>query len=66
MSLILLAMPTLIIKAGRVLDPASGIDRTADVAITDGRITAIDADLDAARERVEEVTQDCPSLRDPA
>ena len=41
-------MPTLIIKAGRVLDPASGIDRTADVAITDGRITAIEAELDAS------------------
>ncbi len=41
-------MPTLLIKAGRVLDPASGIDRIADVAITDGRITAIEAELDAS------------------
>ncbi len=34
-------MPSLLITGGHVIDPASGLDRDADVAITDGLITAI-------------------------
>lgn len=34
-------MSTLLIKGGRVLDPASGFDRTADLLIDDGIIAAI-------------------------
>jgi dihydroorotase len=36
-----LGMSTLMIVGGRVMDPASGLDRDADVAVTDGRIAAI-------------------------
>ena len=35
----------LILRGGRVIDPASGLDGVADVAIKDGRVTAIRADL---------------------
>ena len=35
----------LILRGGRVIDPASGLDGVADVAIKDGRIAAIRADL---------------------
>ncbi|HLB22465.1 MAG TPA: dihydroorotase, partial [Dehalococcoidia bacterium] len=38
----------IIIRHGRVIDPATGLDRTADVLIEDGRIAAVGADLDAA------------------
>src|SRR5216683_681648 len=38
----------LIIKNGRVIDPASGHDATADVAIENGRIAAVGAALDPA------------------
>ncbi|MCL4219790.1 MAG: dihydroorotase [Phycisphaerales bacterium] len=40
-------MRTLICSA-RVIDPASGLDRTADIAIADGRIAAIDRGLSAS------------------
>ncbi|MGH9720209.1 MAG: dihydroorotase [Bryobacteraceae bacterium] len=44
----------LLIKGGRVIDPASNFDRVADVAIEDGRIAAVGPDLDAAgAERVD-------------
>ena len=39
-------MPKLLIRNGRVLDPASNLDRTADVLIADGDIAAIGPDLD--------------------
>ena len=35
----------LIIRGGRVIDPASGFDAIADVALRDGRVAAIGADL---------------------
>ena len=41
----------IIIRHGRVIDPATGLDRTADVLIEDGRIAAVGADLDAAGAR---------------
>jgi len=40
-------MGKLLIKNGRVMDPASGADRTADVLIEDGVVKDIDADLSA-------------------
>jgi len=41
------AIPDLLIRGGTVLDPASGFEGPADVAISDGRITAIAPDLAA-------------------
>lgn len=35
------ASPAIVITGGRVIDPANGIDRVTDIAIHDGRITAI-------------------------
>lgn len=37
----------ILIKGGRVLDPAQGIDATRDVLVEDGRIVRIDKDIDA-------------------
>src|SRR5437773_11696366 len=34
-------MPSLLITGGRVIDPGSSTDRTADVAIHDGKVAAI-------------------------
>jgi dihydroorotase len=41
-------MPSLVLRGGRVIDPPSSTDTTADVIITDGFITAIGSDLTAA------------------
>jgi len=38
---ILPRMDSLLIVGGRVIDPASGMDQTADIAVRDGRVTAI-------------------------
>ena len=44
----------LLLRGGRVIDPASGRDEAADVAIADGRILAVGRDLPAAaRETLE-------------
>src|SRR5580692_3637054 len=43
-----LAMSKLIIRNGRVMDPATGLDAIRDVAIEDGRIAAIGQNIDAA------------------
>jgi dihydroorotase len=40
-------MAKLLIKNGRVMDPASGADRTADVLIEEGIVTGIDVNLNA-------------------
>lgn len=37
----------LLIKGGRLIDPASGIDRTSDVGLSQGRVVAVDDDLPA-------------------
>src|SRR5688572_579410 len=43
------AMTTeLLIRGGRVIDPANGLDGIADVAIADGRILAVGPDLPSA------------------
>ncbi len=44
-------MTQLLIQGGRVIDPASGRDETADVVIADGRITAIGRALGAGGAR---------------
>ncbi|MGH9805423.1 MAG: dihydroorotase, partial [Candidatus Acidiferrales bacterium] len=41
-------MRPLVIKHGRVIDPASGLDARRDVLIEDGRIAAIDAAIERA------------------
>jgi dihydroorotase len=40
-------MPQLLIRHGRVIDPASSIDQPADVLMDDGRIAAVEARLEA-------------------
>jgi len=40
-------MARLVIKNGRVIDPALGLDAVSDVAIEDGRIAAVGANLSA-------------------
>ncbi|HOB74964.1 MAG TPA: dihydroorotase [Phycisphaerae bacterium] len=35
----------LLIKGGRVIDPAAGVDRTADVLLADGKVAGIDSSL---------------------
>ncbi len=41
-------MAKLVIRNGRVIDPAGGVDRTADVLIVDGAIAGIAAGIEAA------------------
>ncbi|MDT8440778.1 MAG: dihydroorotase [Desulfuromonadales bacterium] len=41
-------MSKLLIKGGRVLDPAQGLDKSCDILVEDGRIAAIEANIDAA------------------
>ena len=44
----------LLLRGGRVIDPATGLDSIADVAITDGRIAAVQKDLPGiARETID-------------
>ena len=46
----------ILIRSGRVIDPASCRDEVADVAIASGRIVGIGAGLDFAAERVIDAT----------
>jgi N-acyl-D-glutamate deacylase len=48
-------MSSLVIAGGRVVDPASGMDATGDVAVVDGRIAAVGTSLGSA-ERVIDAT----------
>jgi dihydroorotase len=41
----------LLLKGGRVIDPKNGVDRTGDVAIRDGKIAAVGANLREAEAR---------------
>jgi dihydroorotase len=43
---------SIVIKGGRVIDPASGIDRIADVLIVDGRIAGVAPNLSSPRAEV--------------
>ncbi len=45
-------MNKLLIRGGRVLDPAQGVDEGADVLIVDGQVAAIGGDLDVANTEV--------------
>ncbi len=38
--------PRLLIKNGRIVDPASGFDAVADLAVADGRIAGMGVDLE--------------------
>lgn len=61
-------MTTLLIAGGRVIDPASGLDEVADVAIADGRIVQIGSGLarsPAARMIEAQGRIVCPGLIDP-
>jgi dihydroorotase len=46
----------LLLKGGHIIDPANGLDSVADVAIAEGKIAAIGANLDAAAIKSAEVT----------
>ncbi|TIN57101.1 MAG: amidohydrolase/deacetylase family metallohydrolase, partial [Mesorhizobium sp.] len=37
----------LLLKGGRLIDPAAGLDAPRDVAIANGRVAAVDADIPA-------------------
>ena len=48
-------MADLMLKGGRVIDPASGRDETADVAFGDGKVSEIGPDLSAGRGEIVDV-----------
>jgi dihydroorotase len=60
-------MRDLVIRSGRVLDPASGRDELADVLVRDGRVVAIEPTIDApdAREIQAERCLVAPGLVEP-
>jgi len=63
-----MADQSILIRAGRVIDPASGLDATGDVAIRDGVIHAIGPDLSSIGEiEIIDATDRivCPGLIDP-
>lgn len=41
-------MTTLLIRGGRIIDPAHGVDQTGDLLLRDGRVAGIDEPVDAA------------------
>ncbi len=47
--------PDLILKGGRVIDPSQGIDKRADVAFTDGAVSAIGEDIAPGNAEVRDV-----------
>jgi len=49
-------MAALVIKNGRVIDPASRTDRVADVLIVDGRIAGVAPDLSSSRAQIMDAT----------
>ena len=56
----------ILIRGGRVIDPAQGIDRHVDVWIVDGKIAALGTDLRAPVQRAQghEGHHRSPGLRD--
>src|SRR5689334_7595476 len=46
-------MHELVIRGGSVVDGSGGAPRTADVAVDEGRITAVDAKLDRGRREID-------------
>ena len=62
-------MPSLVIKAGRVIDPANQLDQTTDVLIVDGRVKQVGELGRASLEGAEQVFDAsgcyvCPGLID--
>ncbi len=55
-------MTTLLLKGGRLIDPAGGHDAPADVLVRDGLVAAVGADATAAGARVEAERLDCDGL----
>jgi dihydroorotase len=49
---------TLLLAGGRLIDPAAGVDQTADVLVADGRVAEVGAGLDRGRAEV----VDCDGL----
>ena len=49
-------MIRLLIKNGRIIDPASGFDAVADVALEDGRIAGLGVDLNFAGAEIFDAT----------
>ncbi|MFN9754564.1 MAG: amidohydrolase family protein, partial [bacterium] len=49
-------MSTWLIKNGRVMDPANGLDAVSDVLLRDGKVAAVGAGLTAAGARVFDAT----------
>ena len=47
------AMATILIKGGRVIDPAEGVDRQADVLVEDGRVSRIDRGIAASAREID-------------
>ena len=45
-------MEKLLIRGGRVIDPANGVDKVADVLIADGKIAAVGENLTDAEAKV--------------
>ena len=45
-------MADLVLKGGRIIDPANGRDEIADIAFADGKVTAIGRDVSSAGGRV--------------
>ena len=44
-------MYDLVLKGGRVIDPTQGLDAVSDVAFRDGKVAALEADIDPAQAR---------------
>ena len=49
-------MYDLLLRGGRVIDPASGLDGVADVAFQDGKVVALGPDLDQEAKQTKDVT----------
>ncbi len=61
-----MASDTILIRGGRVIDPASQTDRTADVLLADGKVARIDASITAKAETTIDAAGMivCPGLLD--
>ena len=46
-------MTTLVLKGGRIIDPASAVDRSGDLIVQDGRIAGIDRPYDASADVID-------------
>jgi len=61
-----MSTPTILIKSGRVIDPANGVDRTADVLVAGGKVRqvapGIRVDADEVIDAAEKIV--CPGLLD--